>query len=127
MSHHRPILHLIPIQTMNHPLVPPPILTNHTPLINSPYQHLTLYVNEGLQPYFFPYPPNHAHVQPFSPSILVTILVQYPPLLPPHLDLGFIIKCLRILSFSAIFNCITTLLPLYGMMYKWHFIFHWIS
>ncbi len=83
MNHHRPILHLIPIQTIKHPLGPPPILTNHTPLIYSPYQHLALCVNEGPQPYTFPNPANHAHVEPFPLPFYQPL--QLPRIKPPNL------------------------------------------
>ncbi len=101
MNHHIPILHLIPIQTMKHPLGPPPILTNHTPLINSPYQHLALCVNEGPQPYTFPNPANHAHVEPFPPSILLAPIVtqdqtpQPTPISSTHLQLPSKVFCPR--------------------------------
>jgi len=61
-----------PMQTINHPLVTPPILTNHTPPFSSPYHSLTLCVNVGSQLYIFPNPFDHAQLRHFSlPTILV--------------------------------------------------------
>jgi hypothetical protein len=72
MHHRIPILHLIPMQTTNHPLVMPPILTNHTPLVNSPYRPLALHVNVGPQLYIFLTPFDHAQVGHFPlPTLLV--------------------------------------------------------
>jgi hypothetical protein len=59
-----------PMQTMHFPLVPFPILTNHTTPISSPYWPLALHVNVGPRPYTFPNPLDHAHVGPFPISIL---------------------------------------------------------
>jgi hypothetical protein len=75
-------------QTINHPLVTPLILTNHTPPTSSPYQPLTLHVNVGSQPYIFPNPFNHAQLRHFSlPTLLVQKLAMIIPLnLPPFLQ-----------------------------------------
>ncbi len=61
-----------PMQTTQHPLVPLPILTNHTPFTSSPYWLLTLCVNVGPELYIFPNLFYHAHVGPFLPSTLPT-------------------------------------------------------
>jgi hypothetical protein len=66
-----------PMQIMHLPLVPPCILTNHTPPINSPYQPLTFRMNATPQPYTFPNPLNHAHVGPFPLSTLPTPQVRH--------------------------------------------------
>jgi hypothetical protein len=63
------------MQTMNHPLVPPPILTSHTPLIGSPYFPLAFHVNVGPQPYIFPNPLDHAQVGHFPLSTLLALIV----------------------------------------------------
>jgi len=60
-----------PIQTMHLPLIPPPILTNHTPPTRSPYQRPTFCVNVRPQFYTFLNPLNHAHVGPFPSSTLL--------------------------------------------------------
>ncbi len=54
--HEPPQTHPPPHPHLNHesPINSPSILTNHTPLISSPYQHLTLCMNERSQPYTFP-------------------------------------------------------------------------
>ncbi len=64
-----------PMHTMHLPLVPPCILTNHTPPISSPYQPLVLQVNVKPQPYTFPNSFDHAHVKLFPPCTLPTLLV----------------------------------------------------
>jgi len=64
-----------PMQTTNHPLVSPLILTNHTPLISAPYQPPTFHVNEGSQPYTFPNPFNHAQLGHFPPLTLLVPIV----------------------------------------------------
>jgi hypothetical protein len=61
-----------PMQIMHLPLVPPCILTNHTPPTNSPYRPLAFRMNARPQPYTFPNPLDHAHVGPFPPSTLPT-------------------------------------------------------
>jgi hypothetical protein len=66
-----------PMQTMHLLLVPPCILTNHTPPISSPYQPLVLQLNAKPQPYIFPNSLYHAHVKPFPPSTLPTPLVTH--------------------------------------------------
>ncbi len=53
-----------PMQTTHNTLIPPPIIINHTPFINSFYQSPTLHGNVGPQPY-----------QPF----------QLPMIRPPNL------------------------------------------
>jgi hypothetical protein len=65
------------MQTMHRPLVPLPILTNHTPPISSPYWLPTLHVNVGSKPYTFPHRFDHAHVHFFPPSILPTPLIAH--------------------------------------------------
>jgi hypothetical protein len=61
-----------PMQTTNHPLVTPLILTNHTPPTSPPYQPPTLHVNEGSQPYTFPNFLDHAQLKHFPlPTLLV--------------------------------------------------------
>jgi len=64
------------MQTANHPLIPPPILTNHTPLSSSHYQLPTLHVNVGPQPYTFPNLFDHAQ-GPFPPFTLSTLTVTH--------------------------------------------------
>jgi hypothetical protein len=60
------------MQTINHPLVTPLNLTNHTPPTSSPYQPLIFHVNVGSQPYIFPNPFNHAQLRHFSlPTLFV--------------------------------------------------------
>ncbi len=78
-------------QTTNHPLNTRLNLTNHTPLINASYQPLTLYVNEGSQPYTFPNPLDHAHLGHFPlPTLLIpTIGLDHTPNLPPFLQHAF--------------------------------------
>jgi hypothetical protein len=66
-----------PMQTTNHPLVTPPILTNHTPPTSSPYQPLTLHVNIGSQPYIFPNPFDHTQLGHFPPPILLVPTVGH--------------------------------------------------
>jgi len=66
-----------PMQTMHFPLIPPPILTNHTPPISSLYQPPTLCVNVKPQPYTFPNPLDHAHVRPFPLSTLLAPLYTW--------------------------------------------------
>jgi hypothetical protein len=66
-----------PMQTMHLPLVPFPILTNHTPPTNSPYQPLAFCVNVKPQSYTFSNPFDHAHVRPFPLSTLLTLLVAH--------------------------------------------------
>jgi hypothetical protein len=66
-----------PMQTTHIPLVPPPILTNHTPPISFPSQFPTFHVNMGPQPYTFPIPFDHAHVGPFHPFTLLAPLVAH--------------------------------------------------
>ncbi len=66
-----------PMQTINHPLVNPPILTNHTPPTSSPYQPPTLHVNVGSQPYTFPNPFDHAQFKHFSFPILLVPIVSH--------------------------------------------------
>jgi hypothetical protein len=80
-----------PMQTINHPLVTPPILTNHTPPISSPYQPPTLCVNVGSQPYTFPNPFNHAQLQFFAFPLYWSLqLAMIIPLnLPPFLQHAF--------------------------------------
>jgi len=60
------------MQTMHHPLVSLPILTNHTPPTSSSYWLPVLHVNVGLEPYTFPNPFDHANLGPFPPSTLPT-------------------------------------------------------
>jgi hypothetical protein len=60
------------MQTMHLPLIPPPILTNHTPPTSSFNLPLAFWVNVGPQPYIFPNPLHHGHVRPFPLSILQT-------------------------------------------------------
>jgi hypothetical protein len=74
-------------QTTNHPLIPPPILTNHTPLSSSHYQPPTLHVNVGPQPYIFPNLCDHAQ-GPFPPSTLSAFTVTHDqtPNLPSSLQ-----------------------------------------
>jgi hypothetical protein len=84
---HRPFVlscattHLVstpsPMQIMHLPLVPPPILSNHTPLTSFFYQPPALCVNVKTQPYTFPNPLDHAHVRPFPLSILLAPLVTH--------------------------------------------------
>jgi hypothetical protein len=50
------------MQITNQLLIIPPILTNHTPPISSPYWPPTLCVNVGLQFYTLPNPINHAQL-----------------------------------------------------------------
>jgi hypothetical protein len=59
------------MQTTNHPLVTPLILTNHTLPTSAPYQPPTLHVNEGSQPYIFPNPIDHAQLKYFPPPTLL--------------------------------------------------------
>jgi hypothetical protein len=66
-----------PRQSTHPPIVPLPILTNHTPRIDSFYWPPTLHVNAGTQPYNFPNPLDHAHVRPFPLFTLPTPLVAY--------------------------------------------------
>jgi hypothetical protein len=81
-----------PTQTTHHPPTPHPILTNHTPLINSPYQSLTLGVILEPQPNIFLIPLNNAHVEPFPPSTLSALIVAHDktskhiPIFPTHLQ-----------------------------------------
>jgi hypothetical protein len=84
MCYHRPIFHLIPTQITNQLLVIPPILTNHTPPISSPYWPPTLCMNVGPQLYTLPNPINHAQLGPFSPPTLLvpTIGHDHTPDLP---------------------------------------------
>ncbi len=65
------------MQTMDHPLVPPIFLTNHTPPTNSLYRPLAFYMNVGPQPYIFPNPFDNAHVKPFVPSILLAFTIVH--------------------------------------------------
>jgi hypothetical protein len=74
-----------PMQTMHLPLVPPPILTNHTSPTSSPYQPLILQVNVGPQSYTFSNPFDQAHVKPFSPSTLPTAQVAHDQTFQPTL------------------------------------------
>jgi hypothetical protein len=60
------------MQTMHFPLVPPPILTNHTPPIISFYWPPALHMNVGPKTYIFLNPLDHAHVGPFLASTLPT-------------------------------------------------------
>jgi hypothetical protein len=66
-----------PMQTTNHPLVPLPIVTNHTPHINSLYRPLAFCVNVGPWPYTFQGPLDHAQVGPFPPSTISTPIVPH--------------------------------------------------
>jgi len=66
-----------PTQTMNHSLVIPSILINHTPPISSPYCPPTLRVNVGPQPYTFPNPLDHAHVKHFPFPILLVLTIGH--------------------------------------------------
>jgi hypothetical protein len=72
-----------PMQTMHHPLVPPPILTNHTPPITSFYWPLDFHWKLGPQPYTFLNSLGHAHVGAFPLSILQPF--QFPMIKPPNL------------------------------------------
>jgi hypothetical protein len=65
------------MQTTHFPLIPLPILTNHTPSTSSPYQPPALQVNVMPQPYIFPNPIDHAHVGPFPLSTLPNPLVAH--------------------------------------------------
>jgi hypothetical protein len=65
------------MQTTHFPVVPLPILTNHTPPISSPYRPLAFCVNVKPQPYIFPNPFDHAHLGPFPPSTLPTPLIAH--------------------------------------------------
>jgi len=69
----------------NHPLITLLILTNHTTLVNAPYQPPTLHVNERSQPYIFPKLFNHAQLKHFPPPILLVFIVghDHTPNLPP--------------------------------------------
>jgi hypothetical protein len=76
-----------PTQITNHPLVTPPILTNHITPTNSPYQAPTLHVNVGSQPYTFPNPLDHAQLRHFPPPILLVPIVghDHTPQPPPKI------------------------------------------
>jgi hypothetical protein len=65
------------MQTMHFPLIPPPILTNHTPSTSSYFQPPALRMNVGPQLYTFPNPLNHAHVRPFPLSTLPTLPIAH--------------------------------------------------
>jgi hypothetical protein len=65
------------MQITNRPLVSPPIITNHTPPTNSPYQLSTLCVNVKPQPYTFLNPLDTIKVGPFFPFILLTPIVTF--------------------------------------------------
>jgi hypothetical protein len=65
------------MQTTNHPLIPLPILTNHTPPTSSPYQSLALHVNVGPDPTLSQTPLDHTQEKPFPPSILSTLIVAH--------------------------------------------------
>jgi hypothetical protein len=77
------ITYPFPMQTMHCPLVTPPILTNHTPPITSPYWPLDLHQNAEPQPYTFLNSLGHAHVRPFPMSTLQPL--QLPMIRPPNL------------------------------------------
>ncbi len=64
------------MQITHHPPTPHTISTNHTPPTNSPYQPSTLCVNVKPQ-LIFSIPLNNAHVRPFPPSILSTLIVAH--------------------------------------------------
>jgi hypothetical protein len=80
-----------PCKITNHPLVTPPILTNHTPPISSPYQPQILHVNVGSQLYTFPNPLNHAQLKHFPPPILLVLTIghNHTPHLPPFFQQAF--------------------------------------
>jgi len=66
-----------PMQTTNHPLDTPPILSNHTPFTSVPYQPLTPHVNEGSQPYIFSNPFDHAQLGHFPLATLLVLTVGH--------------------------------------------------
>jgi hypothetical protein len=68
-----------PTQITNHPLVTPPILTNHTPPTNFHYWP---------QPFTFPNPIDHAQLGYFSPPTLLvpTVGHDHTPNLPLYLQ-----------------------------------------
>jgi hypothetical protein len=72
-----------PMQTTNHTLVPLPVITNHTPPINSPYQPQAFCVNVGPQLHAFPNPLNHAQVGPFPLPLYQPL--QLPMIKAPNL------------------------------------------
>jgi len=80
-----------PMQTINHPLVTPLILTNHTPPFSSPYQSLALHVNVGSQLYTFPNPFDHAQLKhfPFPLYWSLHTTMTIPPNLPPFFQQAF--------------------------------------
>jgi hypothetical protein len=73
------------MQTMNHPLNPLVILTNHTRPTRFPYYRLVLRVNVGSQPYISPNPLDNAHLRPFPPPLYqpLQLLMIIPHNLPP--------------------------------------------
>ncbi len=83
-THHRNlILHPHPMQTMHHLPTPNTILTNHTPLIKSPYQPPTLNVNVEPQHNTFPITLHNTHVEPSPLSILSTPIVAHDQIPQP--------------------------------------------
>jgi hypothetical protein len=70
-----------PMQTTNHPLITPSILTNHIPPTNGPHQPPTFHVNEGSQLYTLSNPLNHAQLGHFPPPTLLvaTISLDHTP------------------------------------------------
>jgi hypothetical protein len=78
-----------PMQTINHPLVTPLILTKHTPPTSAPYQPPTFHVNEGSQPYTGPL--QSCTTRTFSPSLSWSLQLTsiIAPNLPPFLQCTF--------------------------------------
>jgi hypothetical protein len=87
------------MQTTNHPLITPLILTNHTPPISAPYQPATLHVNERSQFYTFPNPFDHAQLGHFPPPILLVLTngfdhnPQSPPIFSTRLQPPLKVSC----------------------------------
>jgi len=88
-----------PMQTTNHLLITPLILTNHTPPTSAPYQPPTFHVNERSQPFIFPNPLDHAQLGHFPlPTLLVPIISfdhtpQPTPIFSTHPQPLFKISC----------------------------------
>ncbi len=65
------------MQTTNHPLVTPLVITNYTPRTNVPYRPPTFHVNEGSKLYTIPNPFNHAQLRHFPPPILLVPTISH--------------------------------------------------
>jgi hypothetical protein len=88
-----------PMQTTNHPLVPPPPFNKPHTTYSSPYWPLILRVNVRFQPYTFLNPLDHVRVRPFPLSILLTPIVvhdqapQPTPISSTRLQLSLKVSC----------------------------------